>query len=274
MRDWIEASGVSLRYELRDTGTAPVVLVHEMGGSLESWDDVIPALHGYQVLRYDLRGSGLSEKVTQLTLDVLADDLLALLDALQILGPVVLAGAALGAAVCLHFALRYPDRTRCLIVSSPAPGGADEAARQRMQSWIDVIRDRGMRGITDTMLAVTYPAALRADHRRFERHRLRWLANDPESFVAVIRLTMHFDLIESLPRIRVPTLVIGCTEDVVRPPGRSAELAAMIPGATYVEAQSGHYMPLQNAALFAGYVLEFLRRLGARSEPMESGLRR
>lgn len=258
MRDWIQVNGVCLRYELSDTSLTPIVLVHEMGGSLESWDDVIPELHDFQVLRYDLRGSGMSEKVNQITLDALTADLLALLDALGILAPVALAGAALGAAVCMHFALQHPDRTRCLILSSPAPGGANDAAREKMQSWIDVVRSHGMRGITDAMFKVTYPAALRADQQRFERHRLRWLTHDPESFMAMIAMTMHFDLIESLPTIRVPTLVIGCQEDTVRPASRSAELAAMIPGATYVEAPSGHYLPLQHPSLFASHLLEFL----------------
>ncbi len=46
MTDWIEVNRASLRYELSGQGRVPVVLVHEMGGSLESWDDVIPALSG------------------------------------------------------------------------------------------------------------------------------------------------------------------------------------------------------------------------------------
>jgi 3-oxoadipate enol-lactonase len=170
MADWIQVNGVSLRYEVSGKVRLPVVLIHEMGGSLDSWDDVLPALRDYQVLRYDLRGSGMSEKVDEITLDALTTDLLALLDALGILEPVALAGAALGAAVCLHFALKHPDRSRCLILSSPAPGGAKGAAREKMRSWIDAVRDQGMRGMTDAMFAVTHPSPLRADHRRFERH--------------------------------------------------------------------------------------------------------
>jgi pimeloyl-ACP methyl ester carboxylesterase len=49
-------------------------------------------------------------------------------------------------------------------------------------------------------------------------------------------MTMTFDLLESLPKISVPTLVIGCNQDTVRPAARSAELARMIPGSTYAEA--------------------------------------
>jgi 3-oxoadipate enol-lactonase len=258
LTDWIEVNGVCLRYDLSGVGPT-IVLVHEMGGSLESWDAVLPDLQGLQVLRYDQRGSGLSEKVAAITLEALAADLLALLDALGVTMPVVLAGAALGAALCLHFAINHPDRTRCLVVSSPAPGGANEAARTKTRAWIEAIRLGGMRSVTDMMFGVTYPPGLRADLARFERHRRRWLTNDPESFMATLGMTSSFELVGQLPRIRVPTLVIGCLQDSVRPAARSAELAALIPGSSYAEASSGHYLPLQHPSLFASHLQDFLR---------------
>ncbi|WP_152613597.1 alpha/beta fold hydrolase, partial [Inquilinus limosus] len=81
---WIQANGAVLRYELSGRGGPPLVLVHEMGGTLESWDAVAPVLaRSRQVLRYDMRGSGLSEKVRgTLALGTLADDLAALMDRL------------------------------------------------------------------------------------------------------------------------------------------------------------------------------------------------
>ena len=42
--DFIEVNGVGLRYQLAGSGLATVVLIHEMGGSLESWDQVVPVL--------------------------------------------------------------------------------------------------------------------------------------------------------------------------------------------------------------------------------------
>ena len=258
MRDWIEVNGVCLRFDLSGAGPT-VVLVHEMGGSLESWDGVLEGLQGFKVLRYDQRGSGLSEKGTAMSLETLATDLLALLDALDCTAPVVLGGAALGAALCMHFALAHPHRTRCLVVSSPAPGGADTAARTKMSGWIAAVRQGGMRAVTDAMLEATYPSALRADGTRFERHRMRWLTNDPESFMATIGLAMSFDLRGQLANIRVPTLVIGCLLDSIRPAGRSAELAALIPGSLYVEAPSGHFLPLQHPPLFAAILEDFLQ---------------
>ena len=56
--NWIEVNGTSLRCELSGAGKTTLVLVHEMGGTLESWDRVMPTLtNTRQVLRYDTRGA-------------------------------------------------------------------------------------------------------------------------------------------------------------------------------------------------------------------------
>src|SRR5438045_9504372 len=59
---WMEANGISIHFELAGEGPS-VVLLHEMGGTLASWDGIFPALSAqFRTLRYDQRGSGLSEK--------------------------------------------------------------------------------------------------------------------------------------------------------------------------------------------------------------------
>ncbi len=99
--DWLEANGVGLRYDLAGSSAKTLALLHEMGGSLGSWDMVLPALAAdRRVLRYDTRGAGQSEKVRgALALDTMVDDLAALLDALGIDQPIALAGCAVGAAI-------------------------------------------------------------------------------------------------------------------------------------------------------------------------------
>src|SRR6266481_8132628 len=126
--DFIELNGVGLRYELSGKADRTVVLVHEMGGSLESWDDVAPRLaESRRVLRHDTRGAGLSQKARgELSLDTMADDIAVLLDHIGIAGKVALAGIAVGGAIALHFAARYPERTSAVVVGSPATGIARE----------------------------------------------------------------------------------------------------------------------------------------------------
>ncbi len=57
------ANGISIHYKLEGAKGPVVVLLHEMGGTLDSWDKVAPGLtDNFRVLRYDQRGTGLTEK--------------------------------------------------------------------------------------------------------------------------------------------------------------------------------------------------------------------
>ena len=151
---FIEVNGVGLRYELSGSGERTVVLIHEMGGSLESWDEVAPVLAaGRRVLRYDTRGAGLSEKVRgALSIDTMVDDLAALLDALGITGKVALAGVAVGGAIALHAAARLPQRIsrrrrrqpRHRHRARPARGGAGPRRAHRARGHAH--RRRGLDG--------------------------------------------------------------------------------------------------------------------------------
>src|SRR5205085_3560499 len=94
---WIEANGASLRYELSGSGRETLVLVHEAGGCIESFEDTLPGLEKeFRVLRYDQRGFGFSEKVRELTFATVVADFAGLLDALRISDPVHVQGCAMG----------------------------------------------------------------------------------------------------------------------------------------------------------------------------------
>src|SRR5580704_14691877 len=107
---WIDTNNAALRYELDGTDTETIVLIHEAGGSLESWDNVARMMKPrYRTLRYDQRGFGMSERAAVLTLDGMIEDLRSLLDALDISTPVHLAGTAIGGTIAVAFAVRYPS---------------------------------------------------------------------------------------------------------------------------------------------------------------------
>jgi 3-oxoadipate enol-lactonase len=257
--DWVETNGIVLRYELSGTGQVPLLLIHELGGSLEFWDPVLPALQqAFCVLRYDLRGFGMSEKVKSLRLGDLLGDIVGLLDALAITDPCHVAGPALGAGIALAFAAQYPARVRRLVVSSPATEVPPERRAQSLQR-AEAVERGGMRVAVEQSLTRSYPERFRADRQRFEQYRRRWLANDPEGFAAINRMLTEMNLTQQYGRIACPTLVIGCTYDTIRPPHEVEAIARQIPGARYVETASGHFMPHQTPELFLETVLPFLQ---------------
>jgi 3-oxoadipate enol-lactonase len=262
--DFIEANGVGLRCELSGGGGHTLVLVHEMGGSLESWDDVAPRFaKTRRVLRYDTRGAGLSQKARgELSLDTMADDIAALLDTYGISGKVALAGIAVGGAIALHFAARFPERTSAVVVGSPATGIAAERRVPALER-LKKIEAEGMAFAVEDSMQNGYAPELRGDLKRFERFRARWLGNDPSSYAAIWRMLANADMQDELARLSCPVLVIGGSLDRVRPPALAESVAKAIPGARYVEMRTGHYMSVQTPDLIFDCLDDFLKSVGA-----------
>jgi 3-oxoadipate enol-lactonase len=261
---FIELNGVALRYELSGTGDRALVLVHEMGGSLESWDEVAPHFTGSRrVLRYDTRGAGMSQKARgELTFSAMASDIAALLDALGIRGKVALAGVAVGGAIALQFAAQYPERASAVVVGSPATGIA-AARRPAALERLARIEAEGMASVAEDAMLNGYAPELRGDARRFEQFRARWLGNDPSSYATIWRMLANAEMQETLSEIRCPALVIGGSLDRVRPPAIAQEVAKTVPGARYIEVNTGHYMAVQTPDLIANCIDGFLKSVGA-----------
>ena len=262
--DFIELEGVTLRYELSGKGDLTLVLVHEMGGSLESWDDVAPKFaESRRVLRYDTRGAGMSQKVRgELGIDTMAGDIAALLDHLGIAGKVALAGIAVGGAIALHFAARYPERTSAVAVGSPATGIAPERRASALER-VARIETAGMAFAVADSMQNGYPPELRGDIRRFERFRARWLGNDPASYATIWRMLAGLDMQRELTGLRCPVLLIGGSLDRVRPPALAQALARTMPNAGYDEVRTGHYMAVQTPDLIFDCIDAFLSAVNA-----------
>ena len=119
-----------------------------------------------------------------------------------------------------------------------------------------------MRALVDQGLANSYPPEVRHNAEEFRKFRARWIANDPESFAAINRMLADSKVTEELPRIACPTLVIGCTHDRLRPPSAIEPMAKQIPGADYLEINSGHFAGIQTPGLVSQAFHSFLFALG------------
>ncbi len=258
-RGWVEVNGVSLRYDLSGTGGAVLALIHEMGGTLESFDLVAGPLGATRrILRYDTRGAGLSEKIRGVaSIDDLADDLAALLDALGLCEPVAVAGCAVGAAIAIRFAYRYPHRTDALIAMAPATGLPPERRAAALERADTLERD-GARPAMESRLLSSYPPELREDGARFEAVRAMRLGMDPFGVAALTRMLAELDLSQDMASIACPTLVVAGAQDGDRPPEVVAAVASAIEGARLVTLRTGHFMALQSPDNLVLAIMEFL----------------
>lgn len=117
---WLDVSGVRLHYRVDgpSDGT-PVLLVHGLFGSTETWRYNVDALiaAGYRVIRYDRLGFGLSDKPADADYSLAAQIqmALALLDALGVQRALVV-GHSAGGNLAAHFALQHPERVQGLVL--------------------------------------------------------------------------------------------------------------------------------------------------------------
>jgi 3-oxoadipate enol-lactonase len=255
---WALLERAAIRYTMvGDTGR-PLLLLHEMGGSLDSWDPVLQHLpRNQRIIRCDVRGSGGSEKIrSRITCDEMVEDIVCLLDHLRTKEPVDVAGVAMGGCFGLKLAINHAHRVHRLASINPptqATGKVGEALHARAK----LAEEGGMRAIADASLARSYPEFLREERSVYEGYRARFIANDPTSYAHIVRAVAEVDLNEVLGSISTPTLFISGRNDLVRPPADTAAVAKRVPGAGFLEIDGGHMPSVQAPAAMARALAQY-----------------
>ncbi|MSP13509.1 MAG: alpha/beta fold hydrolase [Chloroflexi bacterium] len=122
---YLLTNAIQTYYEEAGQGT-PLVLIHDLGSSHGFWDLQVPefAAH-FRVITYDIRGHGKSEKVDRFRFEDTAEDLQALLNALEAV-PAHVVGVGFGGLVSQTFTLRHQELVRRLVLLETyckTPGG-------------------------------------------------------------------------------------------------------------------------------------------------------
>ena len=240
---WTTANGISIHYHLTGEKGPVVVLLHEMGGTLDSWDEVVPGLSGaYRVLRYDQRGSGLSEKVRQTySNETAVADLEDLLSELKLPPPYHLVAVAAASTQAMLFLNRHEDQVKSLVLCNPALG-VDPSRASQLEERAAQAEQNGMRAVLAITLEKSYPPEI-TDRATYDAYRGRYLANDPVGFGFANRMLAHTNVTSMLPTIKVPTMVVSGKHDGVRPTAVVEDIARKINGARFEVIEAGHFMP-------------------------------
>jgi 3-oxoadipate enol-lactonase len=254
---WIDANGVSIRYEVAGSGPV-VVLLHEMGGTLESWDGIVPALsRTFRTLRYDQRGAGLSEKVRRpFTNEMLVDDLEAVLDGLKLAPPFHFVTVAAATAQALVFMQRRPHAIGSFVFCNPLTG-IDPSRAGALEERAALVEREGMRTALPVTLDKSWPADI-GDRAAYETYRARYLAYDPVCFGAVNRMLARTNVTHLVKDISRPTMIVAGRFDQVRPAAGSEQIARSIPGARFELIDAVHMLPAQAPGPLLALLQDFL----------------
>ncbi|MEO8927840.1 MAG: alpha/beta fold hydrolase [Caulobacteraceae bacterium] len=249
----LNSDGVDLYYEVHGEGPA-VLLSHGYSATSQMWRGQIEALSkNHKLITWDMRGHGESDSPADpaaYSESATVADMAALLDAADAPTAVV-GGLSLGGYMSLAFYLAHPERVRALLMIDTGPGFRKDEARE---AWNERAGRTAARFEREGLgrLAAGGVEARTSTHRSAEG-----LALAARGMLA----QRDARVIDSLPRIAVPSLVVVGANDT--PFLAAADyMAAKIPGARKVViADAGHAANIDQPAAFNAAVLGFLGEL-------------
>ncbi|RLS79576.1 MAG: alpha/beta fold hydrolase [Planctomycetota bacterium] len=246
-------------------GGLPLLLLHAFPLDHSMWERQAPLADSLRLIAPDQRGFGASRGSPPQSIEQLADDAVALLDALHVAAPAVVCGVSMGGYVAQHVATRHPDRVAALVlVDTKLEADTPEARAGRADLAAKVGR-LGPSILADAMVprllaaATPAPAADRADVEDLLR---RTITTQPVDTIqaALAALGARPDMTDAMRRVRVPTLLVVGAEDAITPPACMEAAMQVLPGARLlVVPGAGHMTPLERPDVFNASLLEFLR---------------
>lgn len=257
------ASSHGARLYWRQDGAADkpaLVLLTSIGTDLSLYDPVVPLLTpDFRVIRMDTRGHGASDAPAgDYSLDLLADDVLAVMDAAGA-GKASVCGTSLGGMIAMSLALKAPERVEALILACTSPAMDPSVWDQRLA----LIRAQGMGAIVEAVMGRFFSDAFRAQHPEVvETVRAGMLAQSVEGYAGCGAAIRDMALLNQLPAIAAPSLVVTGAKDLATPyAGHGEKIVAAVPGARHIEIGGAHLPSLEAPTALAGAVRDFVREV-------------
>ena len=213
------------------------------------------------LVRYDSRGNGLSDwDVEDLTLNALVNDLKAVVDAAGI-ERFPLFGMSQGCAVAVEFAVRWPKRVSKLILYGGYARGWRAFGNQKLiaesEALITLTRTgwgKGNAAFRQVFTSLFIPDAKPDQAEWFNE--LQRITTSPDNAAKLMTALGEVNVLERLPLVTQPTLVIHCRDDARVPYAGGRELASRIPGAKFVTLESANHLLLEHDPAWPRFVAE------------------
>ena len=268
--DYITIKGCKIRYLMKGSGP-PIVLLHGLGAFLETWwYNIAPLSKHYRVYAIDLPGHGLSDRPKDCyTVSQCTECLLGIIDALQ-LNTFTLVGHSLGGAIAINTTATASERVTNLILVDSA-GLSDDVPLAFRVTTVPYFGDMAMklawkllseqavkrlfhnsslvsRETLATVLKVAQGPGIDAAMLRILRYNVGLIRTHNESL-----------MLDKLPLIKVPTLVLHGAEDRVFNVDHATQAYSLIPNAALVIfPHCGHSPHIEKPAEFNDTTIKFL----------------
>jgi pimeloyl-ACP methyl ester carboxylesterase len=235
---YVEIGGHSIRYRDEGPTGAPVLLMlHGFTFSLDSFDTLAERLKAdYRVLRYDLRGHGLTGPDPQKR--YAPEERAALIgDFLDAVGveKATIIGNSLGGLAAWRFAAEAPSRVEGLVLISPGAypmNGVGEEPAPVPPMLAAYLRTVPQVGLDASLSRIYADGQSLTEERRTQIRAMMTQPGNGDAFVDALRVFTLPDPEPQLSSIGVPTLIVWGEEDLVIDPGHGAQMVSVMPNAS------------------------------------------
>ncbi|MGO4327657.1 alpha/beta fold hydrolase [Cupriavidus sp. 2TAF22] len=227
---------------------APIVFIHGLGASLESWDEEVAHFaKQHRTIAYDARGHGQSSRGGKFGLEHHVEDLRCLLDALGIDHCTVM-GASMGSYIAQGFAATYPQRVKELALIVTKSNGATSSSARILEEHKLEVEHLTHRETQEFLLGFAFGPYVDPIKKDAHIKRLMRSLLSEDEMAAAGGALVGFDFRGILPKISAKTIVISGAHDRLNPPQEGAACASLIPGSRFVElSRSGHFPVVEQA---------------------------
>ena len=252
-----KVNGSELYYEVSGKEAAPwLVLSHSLACTVRMWDPTVAAFKDrYRILNYDMRGHGQSAAPKgPYTLDMLADDVLGLMQELTI-ERCKFIGLSIGGMIGQHLALKQTKHFEKMVLADTGHTQPPEAIKQ-WEERIRIAQTQGMKALVPSTMERWFTPAFRESPAAKAVAKL--IENTPVAgYVGCGQAIMKLNTTARLKEIKVPVLAI--TGEADPSAGGTKYIGENVPGAKFVSIpQAAHISNVEQPEKFNQALRDFL----------------
>jgi 3-oxoadipate enol-lactonase len=256
-------NGFEMAYDVTGKAATPLLLIHGFPLDRTLWAAQTQGVGDVgRVITPDLRGFGESGLPNStVTIDIYAEDICTLLDALGI-QKAIIGGLSMGGYITLAFYRKYPQRVYGLILANTKAGADSPEGKKGRDESAALVREKGTGEIAARVLTKMLTPKTIAERPNVAEAVRGMMARQPILGVvgALMAMRDRPDYSPILPKISVPTLIITSSEDTMIPAKESEIMRDAIPGARLITIpNAAHLSNFEQPEAFNRTVREFVQ---------------